>query len=375
MDLVCFSHLRWNFVYQRPQHLLSRFANHYRVFFIEEPVPNDTEDGYSISLNSDNVWVVVPYLQSFDGDINEKLVPIINSVFTDNRIEDYLFWYYTPMALPFTSHLTPVVTVYDCMDELSAFKNAPASLLTLEKDMFAKADVVFTGGHTLFQAKKNQHHNIYPFPSSIDKAHFMQARVLTEPADQAHIAPVRFGFYGVVDERFDIDLLDKVAAQRKDWQFIIVGPVVKIDPEHLPKHENIHYLGGRSYQELPAYLSGWDIAMVPFAINESTKYISPTKTPEYLAAGKPVISTPIQDVINPYGVNKLVYIISTPEEFIEKAEEELAKTDKSVWLAEVDSFLTANSWNDTWLNMMDVIQEALVNKQHLKNEKKEGAYV
>jgi UDP-galactopyranose mutase len=292
------------------------------------------------------------------------------------KINKYFSWYYTPMALPFTDLLTPELVIYDCMDELSAFKFAPPELTIREKQLFEKADIVFTGGHSIYESKKNAHHNIFPFPSSIDKHHFGAARIIkNDPEDQKNIPHPRFGFFGVVDERFDIDLLDKVAAARPEWHFVILGPVVKIDPDILPDHANIHYLGGKKYDELPSYISGWDIAMIPFAMNESTRFISPTKTPEYLAAGKPVISTPIRDVVSPYGDNKLVHIISNAEEFIKAAEGELKKKRRSAWLKKVDEFLAGNSWDRTWSQMVRNIEETLIKNVRVKSKVKEKAYV
>lgn len=376
MDVICFAHLRWNFVYQRPQHLISRFASVYRVFYIEEPLYTDAEDDYVIQQSKEKVWVVVPHLKKgAPGDVATRQRSILNRLFSDRSVSRYLFWYYTPMALQFSNHFTPMLTVYDCMDELSNFKFAPPQLKELEKELMGKADLVFTGGHSLYEAKKDQHAHIHPFPSSIDKSHFAKARNTQEdPADQAAIPHPRLGFYGVLDERFDIDLIESAAAARPDWQFVLIGPVVKIDPASLPRYSNIHYLGGKTYSELPSYLSGWDIAIVPFALNESTKYISPTKTPEYLAAGKPVISTPIRDVVHPYGVEKLVHIAHSPQEFIQQAEQELAQEDKTAWLARSDAFLANNSWDNTWQQMMELINERLATKQALfanNNRKKE----
>lgn len=363
-DLVCFSHLRWNFVYQRPQHLLSRFANFTRVFFVEEPIYHDAPDKLQVDETVKNVFVAVPYLQH--GTSREaamlKQKEMVNNLISLMAITNYFLWYYTPMALPFTEHLNPKMLVYDCMDELSAFKFAPVELKENEKRLMSKADVVFTGGYSIYEAKKDRHHNIYPFPSSIDKEHFSSARNLTaDPADQASIQHPRFGFFGVLDERFDIDLLTKVAQARPQWQFVLIGPVVKIDPADLPRFDNIHYLGGKTYNELPHYLAGWDVAMIPFAMNESTKFISPTKTPEYLAAGKPVISTPIRDVISPYGENKLVSIANTADEFIRHGESILKRKNTKLWLTEVDAFLAGNSWDRTWNLMVKQIEQVLAN--------------
>ena len=227
--------------------------------------------------------------------------------------------------------------------------------------MLDKADVVFTGGYSLFEAKKNQHRNIYPFPSSIDYKHFVQARqCLEEPFDQANIPHPRFGFYGVIDERMDLDLLEGIALQRKGWHIVLIGPVVKIKEGELPRHPNIHYLGMKSYEELPEYLAGWDVAIMPFALNESTRLISPTKTPEYLAGGKQVISTPIGDVIREYCT--VVHFASTVEDFIRVAENDLAYDPD--WLAHVDELLSQNSWDKTWKAMMDILHRSLEIKKN-----------
>lgn len=378
IDLVCFSHLRWGFVFQRPNHLLSRFSRHQRVFFIEEPIFHDHEDKIQIENYNENLFVITPYIKHglTEAEVHNKQRKTISTIFNNMKINRFFSWYYTPMALSFTDHLTPELVIYDCMDELSAFKFAPPELTIREKELFKKADVVFTGGNSIYKSKKDQHHNIFSFPSSIDKHHFGIARNHKEdPADQAGIPHPRFGFFGVVDERFDIEMLDKVAKERPEWHFIILGPVVKIDPATLPHYENIHYLGGKKYEELPAYIAGWDIATIPFAMNESTRFISPTKTPEYLAAGKPVISTPITDVVHPYGDNKLVHIVSNADEFIAAAENELNKKRKSTWLKKVDEFLAFNSWDRTWGQMVRNIEETLIEKSSLKTKVKENLYV
>ncbi len=366
-DLVCFSHLRWDFVYQRPQHLLSRCAKDRRVFFIEEPIFGNGSMRLETREAESGVHVVVPHLP--DGlrseiAINAVMREMTRQLFTDHDIDKYIFWYYTPMALSFTDHFNPVASVYDCMDELSAFKGAHSALPMLEKQLFRHVDLVFTGGQSLYEAKCGQHPSVHAFPSSIDVKHFGKARNLTEdPKDQAHIPHPRLGFFGVIDERFDSQLLDQIASRRPDWQFIMIGPIVKIDPASLPQHPNIHYLGGKKYQELPEYLAGWDIALLLFARNDSTRFISPTKTPEYLAAGKPVISTSIRDVVRPYGDLKLVEIADTPDEFINAAEKILANADQTQWLAKVDAFLEHISWDKTWTQMYSLIANVIQKKR------------
>ena len=366
-DLVCFSHLRWDFVYQRPQHLLSRCARKRRVFFVEEPIFSNCSMRLDVRETDPGVHVVVPHLPEglrSEIAINAVMKDLTRQLFMDHDIKQYVFWYYTPLALSFTDHLNPVAAVYDCMDELSAFKGAPSKLPALEKELFGQVDLVFTGGQSLYEAKRGQHPAVYAFPSSIDASHFAKARTaVNDPEDQAHIPHPRLGFFGVIDERFDVELLDEVAAKRPDWNFVIIGPVVKIHPDTLPKHSNIHYLGGKKYNELPDYLAGWDVALLLFARNESTRFISPTKTPEYLAAGKPVISTSIRDVVRPYGEMKLVEITDTADEFIHAAEKLLSRTDGSDWLQKVDAFLENISWDKTWAQMSELIDEVIERKR------------
>jgi UDP-galactopyranose mutase len=359
-DLICLSHLRWDFVYQRPQHLLSRCARERRVFFIEEPIYiKDQMAQIDINLRGDNLYIIQPLLPKGLSEVEAERAQqaIINELIAQKQIKNYLLWYYTPMALGFTRQLRPLATIYDCMDELSAFRGAPPAMVEREAELLKRADVVFTGGLSLYEAKRHQHHNIHPFPSSIDAAHFAQARFIdNEPADQANIPHPRLGFFGVIDERMDTALLDAVAELRPDWHLVMIGPVVKIDPADLPRRPNIHYLGGQEYQDLPAYLAGWDVAMMPFALNESTRFISPTKTPEYLAAGKPVVSTPIRDVVRTYGEMNLVRIADTPEAFVAAVERALAEdAGNADWLMRVDEMLARTSWDWTWTRMTEMI--------------------
>lgn len=369
-DLVCLSHLRWKFVYQRPQHLLTRCAQGQRVFFIEEPnfssdLETAPEGKLEINLDESGVWVIVPHLKHglSQEQSNAQLAVLIDTLFTEQQISKYICWYYTPMAIAFTRQLQPLATVYDCMDELSAFQGAPPALKSYEAELFRRADLVFTGGQTLYESKAKQHPNVYAFPSSVDVAHFAQARIVAEDPAQAHIPHPRLGFYGVIDERMDIELLAGIADAHPDWHLVIIGPVVKIDPATLPQRENIHYLGAKDYKQLPAYLAGWDLAMLPFAHNESTRFISPTKTPEYLAAGKPVVSTSIRDVVRPYGETRLVRIADSVAEFVTAAEQAMQEdTAASGWLSRVDAFLEQISWDRTWASMMKLIDSAIAAK-------------
>ncbi|HEX8428525.1 glycosyltransferase family 1 protein [Hymenobacter sp.] len=359
-DLVCFAHLHWDFVWQRPQHLLSRFALHGRVLYVEDPFVDHTltEPFLEIKERQNGVKVVVAHLPFGltwqDSDAAQS--KLLAEYFEKENFTQYIFWYYTPMALNKSRDFKPALTIYDCMDELASFKFAPDGLREREQDLFKKADLVFTGGYTLYESKKLQHPDAHPFPSSIDKDHFGLARQpMDDPADQAGIAHPRIGFFGVVDERLDIELLGQLAEAHPEWQFVIIGPVVKISHDMLPRHQNIHYLGGKDYLQLPAYLQGWDVATLLFADNESTKFISPTKTPEYLAAGRPVVSTPIRDVVRPYGELNLVQIADNADDFGRAIEKALVQTQDADWRRRTDEYLATISWDLTWQQMRDLI--------------------
>ncbi|HZQ53112.1 MAG TPA: glycosyltransferase family 1 protein [Bryobacteraceae bacterium] len=354
IDLICFSHLRWGFVFQRPQHLMSRFARHRRVFFVEEPVFEGEKPYLRSSACSSGVCIQTPVLPlgTEPREATGLQQELLRSMLAENGIQEYLAWYYTPMAKEFTSFLKPAVTVYDCMDELSAFAGAPRAMRENEAQLFRDADLVFTGGASLFASKRKQHPAVHLFPSSVDLDHFARARANNDdPADQARLPRPRLGYAGVIDERMDLNLIREIAAARPEWQLVMLGPVVKIDPAGLPYASNIHYLGMKQYSDLPAYLSGWDIGMLPFALNESTRFISPTKTPEYLAAGLRVISTPIRDVVSPYGDLGLVGIARCAKEFVEIADEFLKRPKAAEVTARTDEFLRRSSWDSTWSSM------------------------
>jgi UDP-galactopyranose mutase len=376
-DLVCFSHLRWDFVFQRPQHLLTRFARKGRVFYFEEPVRDTAcaEPCLRMALREAGVMVLTPHLPAdfHEAKINAALGELVDGMLSRWSLRDFVSWYYTPMALHFTSHLKPALVVFDCMDELSAFTGAPPAMAEMEHRLLARADLVFTGGASIYAAKKHRHKSIHLFPSSIDKDHFRRAREINpDPEDQRRIGRPRIGFYGVLDERLDRDLVAALADLRPQWQWILVGPVCKIDPASLPQRPNIHYLGRKEYGDLPRYLAGWDAAMMPFAHNESTRFISPTKTPEFLAAGKPVVSTSIRDVVDPYGSENLVHIADSPEQFATACGKALAQAGDRAWLAKVDRFLARNSWDETWSEMDGLMAGTLGNRTHAKGK---GAHV
>jgi glycosyltransferase involved in cell wall biosynthesis len=381
-QVVCFCHLRWNFVYQRPQHLLTRVQSQVQVHLWEEPVFGDTATPMLLQVDTpESVRVLTPRLPHGLSvyAIENAQRDLLNQYLADHGIENFIAWYYTPMALRFSGHLNPEVTVYDCMDELSAFQGAPPELIEQEQKLFERSDVVFAGGSSLFASKETQHENVHLFPSSIDHHHFAAARhPQPDPPDQAAIPHPRIGFFGVLDERLDRDLLRDVAAAHPEWNLVLVGPVVKIRHEDLPQGANIHYLGQKSYAELPQYLANWDVAMLPFARNAATRFISPTKTPEYLAAGKPVVSTPIRDVVKPYGELGLVRIGRDAAEFSAAIAQSLHEAREG-WLQKVDRFLANTSWDKTfegmWKEILRCMPTGSASSANLSDQERSGSNV
>jgi hypothetical protein len=367
--LVCFSHLRWNFVYQRPQHLMSRLAKHWPVIYVEEPVATEGPSCIEFHEGAPGLRVAVPRLAAercAAGDAQGEaavrrmlLQRLAADPATAGRAT--IAWCQTPMAVGHLDALQPALVVYDCMDELRNFRFAPPELLLREEQLIARAGLLFTGGRSLHEAKRKRFPQAHLFPSSVDRAHFAEARTQPpEPPDLAGIPHPRIGYYGVIDERIDLDLLAEAARLRPEWQWLMLGPLAKIDPGRLPQAPNLHYLGARSYAELPAYLGHWDAAMMPFALNDATRYISPTKTPEYLAGGCAVASTPVADVVSEWGGSGLVHIGAGPAAFVDAVAAALAQPARSAVLCErADRRLAGLSWDRTAGAMAALIAERL----------------
>ena len=354
--IIVFSHLRWNFVYQRPQHLLSRLADQYQILFVEEPVHDERSCFLERFTPSANVEVLRPHVTTNMPGFHDDHLPELRRMLTEfmlaHGIDDYLVWFYTPMALPLARELAPRAVIYDCMDELTAFKNAPRQLVQRENALFKVADLVFTGGTSLYESKRDRHASVHCFPSSVDAQHFApksdrKTDVAADHPAQQGIAHPRFGYCGVIDERIDINLIDALARSHPKWQLVMVGPVAKIDAATLPKHPNVHWLGQHSYAELPQFIANWDVCLLPFALNDATRFISPTKTLEYMAAERPIVSTPIKDVVRAYA--NVVRIAALPDEFIAACEAALNETEQEQQVRrEAMRFIVAStSWDET----------------------------
>ena len=368
--LVVFSHLRWGFVYQRPQHLLSRLASKWNIYFIEEPMHTDGPARLEERHPLPNLTVVVPHtpvtLPGFHDEQLSILEPMISAYIAQQKIKQAITWLYTPMALPLAKTVPSKFVMYDCMDELSAFKGAPVQLRQRESALMKRAALVLTGGPSLYRAKRNLHSNAHCLPSAVDPAHFSPTNLHLHSQTAAQVEAIqgnlrqpRVGYYGVIDERLDIELVGMVADAHPEWDIAMVGPVVKIDPQSLPQRPNIHWLGMQSYDRLPYFLAGWDLCLMPFALNESTQFISPTKTLEYMAGGKPVVSTPIRDVISLYG--HVVSVAPRGEAFVKACETLLAESpvQRARRQMEMLSTVTLSSWDRCAQNVHRLISSTL----------------
>lgn len=349
-SIIVFSHLRWDFVYQRPQQLLSRLAATHPVVFVEEPMGGADHvwlERYRPCAGVEVLRMHLPgSVDGFDDAHMQSMRALLQQYLQERSIHDYLLWFYTPMALPLARGLTPRGSVYDCMDELSAFDFAPPALMAREEALFAQVDLVFTGGRSLYASKCQKHKDVHCFPSSVDQAHFGQRGIFSHPEQPGACGP-RLGYYGVIDERLDLALVAALADAYPEWQVVMVGPVVKVDPASLPQRPNLHWMGQRRYDELPAFLAGWDVCLMPFALNAATRFISPTKTLEYLAAAKPVVSTPVRDVAQQYA--DVVSIAASSEAFVQACERVLARSlsEREAFAIQAAAVVAATSWDAT----------------------------
>jgi len=375
--LVCFSHLRWNFVWQRPQHLLSRFARHLPVYVVEEPEFAEDDAPASVRMERrGDVTVITPVLPAdpeprwgFNDTTNPQIRDLLAPIFADlgllgEESGTLVAWYYTPMAWGVAPDaFRPSLVVFDAMDELANFRGAPRRLREQEAALMTEADLVFAGGPSLYDARKHRHPDVHCFPSGVESSHFAQAaNGVVRPADLAAVTRPVIGFYGVIDERVDLELLGAVAAARPDWTLAMIGPVLKIAKEDLPQHPNILYYGKQEYRDLPGFLACFDVAILPFARNEATQFISPTKTLEYLACEKPFVSSPIKDVVDLYG--EVVAIAESPEEFVTAIEGALAEgpADRIRRLARARALLTLHDWDAIAARMATLMGDALTSR-------------
>lgn len=367
--LIVHCHLRWDFVWQRPQQLFSRLAAHHAVLFVEDPLPTDGEAGLDISEPYANVVRLVPRLphgapQEVDAQWR-MLLPLIERALAEHallagRFANPVQWFYSPMSAPvLLGRFGARGTVYDCMDELANFRFAPPDIADREQFLLAHADVVFTGGYQLYQAKSRHHRTVYFHGCGVDAGHFGRARVAstTVPESVAFLPGPVFGYVGVIDERLDYDLIEALARRFPEASVVMAGPVVKVDPADLPRLPNIHWLGQQPYDALPALVKGFDVCLMPFALNDATRYINPTKTLEYMATGKPVVSTAVADVVRNF--TPVVDVAHSVDEFLDAAAR-AANSPDPAHLREGIARAMAASWDSTVATMRDELLGAVL---------------
>src|SRR3954468_22566027 len=364
--LIVQSHLRWDFVWQRPQQILSRLAEHSPVLFVEEPlflddIPSPKLD---ITIPYANVFRAVPRLPGRLRDDSERGIADIRNLVQEaispeghlkRLFKNPVQWFYSPFTAPaMLGAFNEIGVVYDCMDELSKFRFAHPDLVRRERLLLANADVVFTGGYKLYESKKRYHNNVHFFGCGVDVRHFGKARLADTPipADIAGLPKPVFGYFGVIDERLDYSLIDALAAENPNASVVMVGPVVKVDPASLPTRENIHWLGQRDYAALPSYVKGFTVCLMPFALNEATEYINPTKTLEYMAAGKPIVSTAVPDVVRNF--MPVVKTARRPTDFVALVGAAAAAPDQSLIAQGLERAAEA-SWESIVAQMRSLI--------------------
>lgn len=338
--IIVHSHLGWDWVWQRPQQFHSRLSERHPILFVEGPRPNDQINQATVSLRETTAYPNIVVLQMdmpasrwSDGAwVDAERRRLVKSVLAGplgQRFENPVQWFYDPMAVTaFAGHMNEIAIVYDCMDELSQFRGAPPELIRRERELLAVADVVFGGGPKLAQAKRRYHKNVYSYGCGVDVNHFAKARHARTklPADVADLTGPTLGYFGVVDERLDYDLLAQLADHNQNWNVVIVGPWTKVDRASFPERANLHWLGGRDYAALPSYVKRFDVCLMPFAINEATEFINPTKALEYMASGRPVVSTAVEDVVLQF--DHVVEIADSGAQFIAACEKAIATPDR-----------------------------------------------
>jgi glycosyltransferase involved in cell wall biosynthesis len=309
--IIVHSHLAWDWVWQRPQQFLSRLSIRHPILFVEGPVPDPAIEKARYEVREvpefPNVIVLrmaMPGAKWFDGswvdDERRRLVKEVLAGPLGSRFEDPVQWFYDPMAVrAFAGKMNERCIVYDCMDQLSQFRGAPKELVNRERELLRVADVVFAGGPKIGLEKRKQNVNTHVYGCGVDVKHFgcAQDETIDLPPEMVQLSRPIYGFFGVVDERMDYELLRRLADDNAGGSVVLVGPWTKVHPSEFPKRANLHFLGGRDYQDLPRYAAAFDVCLVPFALNEATEYVNPTKVLEYMATGRPVVSTPIDDVV------------------------------------------------------------------------------
>ena len=374
-SIVVHSHLKWDWVWQRPQQFLSRLSDKHRVLFVEAP---DVYDGAHVTRvdlrevtdfpNINVLQIKIPAKRRSDTTwIDQERRRVVQSLLSGPLGQSFtsiVQWFYDPMAVTaFAGQLDEQLIVYDCMDELSLFRGAPPELVRRERELLALADVVFAGGPKIWSAKRELNPNCFCYGCGVDAKHFGEAcdPQLRVPHDMADLPRPVFGYIGVVDERIDYELLARLADSTQG-SVVMVGPWTKVDPASFPRRDNFHWLGSRDYSELPGYAKGFDVCIMPFAMNEATRFINPTKALEYMATGRPIVSTPVEDVVAQF--SDVITIANDATTFANACERAAVQPDSR----QIESGLALaqqNSWESIVARLEQHIEEALRSRRAL----------
>ncbi len=375
-DLVVASHLRWSFVWQRPQQLLSRLARERRILFVEEPVYTDSTVAEVPVLEhvANNITVLAPRVPRPDREgasiwaDRDRITRQVRSALDLLEFDTRALWFYTPLPEFLLHAVDPELVIYDVMDELSMFKFAPPELKEQEARLLRRSDVVFTGGASLYESKKPYNKSTHLFASGVDAKHYFKACDQSTPVPDfvKHLNGPIATYIGVIDERLDYDIIAAMAARRPDVQFLMCGPIVKVDPNELPKAPNLHYPGQQSYEDLPSILKGSDICLMPFARNDATKFISPTKTLEYMATHRPIVSTPIRDVERFF--SDIVYLANDADEFVKQIDVALNEHphERARRRQREEKILAEHAWDAIAANMNQLMEDTYARKTDLR---------
>jgi glycosyltransferase involved in cell wall biosynthesis len=372
--IIVHCHLRWEGVWQRPQQFLSRLSKRHEILFVEGPLLHDSNEPPHYTLKSAPEHPAITIMQTHfpssrfqDGQwVDEKRLELLKEALNGplkGKFNRPIQWFYDPMAAPaHMGKVNDIAIVYDCMDELSQFRFAPPEIITRERQLLANADVVFAGGRKMCESKSRYNRNCHFYGCGVDVKHFSRARLPETqiPEDVSFgEGQLVLGYFGVVDERLDYDLIAKLADANASWHIAMIGPTCKVDPAALPQRPNIHWLGRREYAQLPEYTKGFDVSLMPFALNEATEYINPTKALEYMATGRPIVSTAVPDVVSNF--NTVVKIARTPEEFVEMCSTECLEPDEAA-VARGIQMAADNQWDSIVQKLEGHIDDALKKK-------------
>jgi glycosyltransferase involved in cell wall biosynthesis len=377
--IIVHSHLGWDWVWQRPQQFHSRLSQRHKILFVEGPVARTGLTAAQVTLREvadyPNIVVLqmeMPEERWTDGAwVDKERRRLVESLLAGPLgadFQDPVQWFYDPMAVTaFAGHLNESAIVYDCMDQLSKFRGAPAELVRRERELLAIADVVFAGGPKIWKDKRNHNANCYSVGCGVDVEHFGKARQASTvvPQDIANLPRPIYGYIGVVDERIDYDLVAELAEKNAGGSVVMVGPWTKVDPAAFPRRDNLHWLGQRDYGLLPAYVKGFDVCLMPFALNEATEFINPTKALEYMATERPIVSTAIEDVILQF--EDVVKVARTREDFVWRCER-AANVPNVVAIRRGLKLAKANTWGSIVSQLESQVTDVLNNRRSMASD-------